>query len=214
MEKEIKYNGYTANPSDHEALDGELALAANLLREDGSVNPLFQPTTLFHISDKDVIYFHVTPTFKHYIAKGNDNKLYWIDETDTSHIPQTLYDFSNLPQVCRINAVGNTLCVLCGSAGTHRYNDGMYYFLWRSDDGNYKYLGQKPPFVELSFGLSENRYTEIVGQGHTAQFPEDIYVEDIYSGYNFGQLFAQCGYEEGVDNGRVIRFKVDKSQFM
>ena len=155
MKHEVKYNGYTAQPSDYDSPDGDLALAVNLLREDGSVKPLFQPATLFHITNMDVLYFHVTPTFKHYIAKGNDNKLYWIDESDTSHIPQLLYELTDFPPVCKVNAVGNTLCVLCGSAGTPGATDGMHYFLWKSDNNSYLYLGQKPPFVELSFGLSK-----------------------------------------------------------
>ena len=43
MNKELKYNGYSAQPSDYECQDGELAVAINLVPEDGALKPVLPP---------------------------------------------------------------------------------------------------------------------------------------------------------------------------
>ena len=43
MIKDIKYNGYTAQPSDYECSDGQLATSLNLISEDSQLKPLLQP---------------------------------------------------------------------------------------------------------------------------------------------------------------------------
>ena len=47
MIKEIKYNGFTAIPSDYECPDGDLAGVMNLIPEDGSLKPVFPPNPVF-----------------------------------------------------------------------------------------------------------------------------------------------------------------------
>ena len=44
MIKEIKYNGYSANPSDYECADGDLSVAMNLIPEDLSLIHISEPT--------------------------------------------------------------------------------------------------------------------------------------------------------------------------
>ena len=46
MIKEIKYNGYTANPSDYECADGDLALTMGLVQENGAMKPILPPTNV------------------------------------------------------------------------------------------------------------------------------------------------------------------------
>ena len=47
MIKDIKYSGFSANPSDYESQDGSLAGVINMLEEDNSVRPVFPPKALF-----------------------------------------------------------------------------------------------------------------------------------------------------------------------
>ena len=47
MIKEIKYNGYSANPSDYECADGDLSVAMNLITEDGVLKGIQKSQCLF-----------------------------------------------------------------------------------------------------------------------------------------------------------------------
>lgn len=51
MIKEIKYNGYSANPSDYECADGDLSVAMNLIPEDG-VLKAFKSLNVYSLSHK------------------------------------------------------------------------------------------------------------------------------------------------------------------
>lgn len=44
MIKEIKYNGYTANPSDYACPDGDLATSIGVIPEDGSLKSILPPS--------------------------------------------------------------------------------------------------------------------------------------------------------------------------
>ena len=147
MIKEIKYNGYTANPSDYECPDGDLATTMGLIQEDGIMKPLLPPRVVCTYSDSErIVYIHKTAVCTHYIKLSDDClDLYWIDSTDMSK-QYHLSSFSSW--VHKVNSVGNTLCVLC--------QDGLHYLLWKNTSESYKYLGQKPPYVLLQFGLSSN----------------------------------------------------------
>ena len=54
MIKEIKYNGYSANPSDYECADGDLSVAMNLIPEDGVLKGIQKPQcySLYHKGKK------------------------------------------------------------------------------------------------------------------------------------------------------------------
>lgn len=68
MIKEIKYNGYTANPSDYECPDGDLATSIGVIPEDGSLKPILPPSEVFRLeSGASVMYIHETANIKHYI---------------------------------------------------------------------------------------------------------------------------------------------------
>lgn len=144
MEKDIRFTGYTAVPSDYECSDGELTQAYNLINENNHLKPVFQPKVEMVLNaDEEVIFVHNTAVFKHYIVKNSANSLFWINSVDGI---RKLLRVSN-GNINKINAVGNTLCLLL--------DDGLHYVLWKDTD--YIWLGQKPPFVELSFGLSFNK---------------------------------------------------------
>lgn len=141
MIKEIKYNGYTANPSDYACPDGDLATSIGVIPEDGSLKSILPPSEVFRLeSGASVMYIHETANIKHYIIFKN-NAISWWDGTD-EHEQVSLRTFKEIYQ---INAIGNTLLVLS--------EDGMHYFLWKGNDDGYLYLGTKIPECPLSFGL-------------------------------------------------------------
>ena len=49
MIKELKYNGHTANPSDYENNDGDLAAAINVVPEDGTLKPVLPPSDVLEM---------------------------------------------------------------------------------------------------------------------------------------------------------------------
>lgn len=51
MIKEIKYNGYTATPSDYECHDGDLDIALNFTTDDGSLHPSLPPLQIAKVPD-------------------------------------------------------------------------------------------------------------------------------------------------------------------
>jgi hypothetical protein len=151
MKQEIKYQGYTAQPSDYECQDGDLADSLNLIHEDGSLKPIFQPKPVLQLEPAEKIKFiHATPVFKHYIIlHAGGNTLWWIDERDEEATRHAIEVDQTFNVVHKINSVGNTLCVLC--------DNGLHYILWKPNDEAYLYLGTKPEMLQLSFGLSDNK---------------------------------------------------------
>lgn len=138
MIKEIKYNGYTANPSDYECADGDLALAINTIQEDGAMKPVLPPLTVLQLSEGTTVkYIHSTAKIHNYITLDANNILAWWDGKDARG---ELGTFTTIHQV---TAVGNTLIVLA--------DDGMHYLLWK--DKGYLNLGTEIPECSLSFGL-------------------------------------------------------------
>ena len=69
MIQEIKYNGFTANPSDYECPDGDLAMSVGLVPEDGALKPVLPPKVLFSLGENQkVVFIHQTSAFKYYIV--------------------------------------------------------------------------------------------------------------------------------------------------
>lgn len=183
MIKEIKYTGYSANPSDYDCADGDLAVSLGLINEDGALKPILPPAEVMSLSSGEVVkYIHKTSSICHYIIQKEAvvyvdmdvtvTKLYWRDlEDDTQTL---LHSFtSTTTEVYGINAIGNTLVVLA--------SDGMHYFLWKGDDG-YLYLGTDMPECPLSFGLRgelkmddefEVTFAESISSPYTSDFSDD-----------------------------------------
>lgn len=160
MIQEIKYNGFSATPSDYDSLDGDLAAVAGFIPEEGSLKPIAQPKALFTLSSGySVVLQHKTSSFTHYIIQNSSNVLYWRDLDDTSL--HRIHSLSGV-EVYQITSIGNTLVALC--------SDGIHYMLWKADDGDYIYLGNKIPECPISFGL----------KGKTALLSE-LENEDIFT---------------------------------
>ncbi len=143
MLKELRYTGYTASPSDYDCPDGQLALALNLINEDGSLRPLFPPRRLLSLpASQEVVYCHRTSAFTHYLVHDSASlSLQWLDPDS-----QNAVDLGIFPSVMQVQSLGNTLIVLTPA--------GMHYFLWKPDLQDYADLGTGIPFPEISFALA------------------------------------------------------------
>lgn len=143
MEKDIRFTGYTAVPSDYECSDGELTQAYNLINEDGAYKSLLAPKVVFNLGENhSVIYVHKATTYTHYIIIDTANKkLLWT--IDGSNFID-LYNIGD-KELYQVVGVGNTLIALT--------NEGMFYFLWKGDTSGYLFLGNDIPELPISFGL-------------------------------------------------------------
>lgn len=143
MEKDIRFTGYTAVPSDYECSDGELTQAYNLINEDGAYKSLLAPKVVFNLGENhSVIYVHKATTYTHYIIIDTANKklLWTIDGSNFTD----LYSVGD-KELYQVAGVGNTLIALT--------NEGMFYFLWKGDTSGYLFLGNEIPELPISFGL-------------------------------------------------------------
>lgn len=143
MEKDIRFTGYTAVPSDYECSDGELTQAYNLINEDGAYKSLLAPKVVFNLGENhSVIYVHKATTYTHYIIIDTaKKKLLWT--IDGSNFTD-LYSVGD-KELYQVAGVGNTLIALT--------NEGMSYFLWKGDTSGYLFLGNEIPELPISFGL-------------------------------------------------------------
>lgn len=141
MIQELKYKGYTANPSDYECPDGDLAFALGVVPEDGSLKPILAPKEICPLANNSykLLFIHKSSTFTHYIF-ASGYSLYWIDPDSQEHY-STIGSAGSV--IKKVEAVGHTLIVLC--------SDKILYLLWKDND--YVWLGNKLPEISLSFGL-------------------------------------------------------------
>lgn len=146
MQQQTQYSGYTAEPSDYECQDGQMAESLNLISEDGQMKPLFQPKEFAKIpAGYKVVLTHKTADGLNYILvqepAGNlgANVLWMRDGVwKTNHI--TLIDKALTYTSAAI--VGNTIVLLAGVP---------HYILWK--DGGYQFLGTHIPNLQMSFGV-------------------------------------------------------------
>lgn len=148
MIQEIKYNGFTANPSDYECGDGELAMSLGLVPEDGALKPVLPPRELLKLgNNQKVVFIHETAAFKYYIIyNGSNNAIYYKNaDPESDQTLKWMYSFTETVTIYSFNAIGNTLVVLT--------SEGVRYFLWKSLSEGYLHLGTHLPECPISFGL-------------------------------------------------------------
>ncbi|MDY6302423.1 MAG: hypothetical protein SPL96_11100 [Bacteroidales bacterium] len=148
MRKELKYGGYSASPNDHETLEGDLAVAMNLIPEDNTIKPVLPPKRLFDVPNGYMIMcIHKTSAFTHYILWNEDNRTlaFMEQQNDDSYATSTIQTGIALSGVIKVEPIGNTLTILA--------NDGIHYILWK--DRNYKYLGSHLPELNVNFRLGQ-----------------------------------------------------------
>ncbi len=163
MIKEVKYGGYSANPNDHEALEGDLAVAMNLVPEHGTIRPVLPPTAIASVpgdpylppNDKGRVVFciHKTSAYEHYIVGVKHQPvssrppywhLYQWDGTESGTLERLGMVAFN--EIYKVEPVGNTLVVLA--------DNGVHYLLWKGEDNGYLYLGRHFPETHISFNVN------------------------------------------------------------
>lgn len=141
MIQEIKYNGFSANPSDYENAEGDLALSLGVVSEDGALKPLLPPKELLKLEDTQrVLYIHDVSGNKNLIIYDeSDYSVSWRgkDGTGSNGNIGTFYN------VTHIDAIGNTLLIFTKNATN--------YVLWKNN--TYQELGDHLPDIDISFGL-------------------------------------------------------------
>lgn len=149
MIQEIKYNGYSASPSDYQSLDGDMASMLNCIPHRGALRPILPPETVEHFGDKIVMAVHKIADFEVYILNGlTEDILYWrkVDDKDGEYT--LLHDFTE-EAALTVTPIGNTLAVLDG-------NGVIHYFLWKTDA--YTNLGTQLPELEAKPYISSQIY--------------------------------------------------------
>lgn len=180
MQQSIRYKGLSLTPDEMAVENGALSLCGNLELHDGALRPsvvtgtpLSQPLTINGAVAK-ILYVHETGNYRHLIAIAS-SAIYWFlqDGSLGSTTPIKSFDYES--SVLSVNSIGNTLIIVA--------TDGLHYALW--GDGGYKYLSQKPPFVEIAFSISDD-YPENYSNGGvdaegSANGFRDAFQQTIYS---------------------------------
>lgn len=149
MIKDIKFSGYSAQPSDYESKDGDLAVSINLVPEDGALKPVQSPAVKFKLDNgQSVVYIH----------KGNNYVNYIISQVLNDKICISIYggcdilSFQISETLTDICSIGNILIISTSL--------NLYYLYFK--DSQYIFLGNELPKVEMSFALS----AEFVSKEH------------------------------------------------
>lgn len=201
MIKEIKYNGFSASPGDHEALEGDLCVAMNLIPEHNTIRPVLPPKVIAQIpgdpnlpidKGRKIVCIHQTSAFKHFIVAIEFDGLspqhppytylYRWDGTEGSGLVRLGYKAFN--EVYNVEPVGNTLVVLTDT--------GIHYYLWKS--GAYQYLGTHLPELDLQFYLLKmNRYND----------DDSMYETDVKFYIQEGVSLAELKRTEELKQGAI-----------
>lgn len=144
MNKELKYNGYSSQPSDYESTDGDLSLALGVVPENGSLHPVMPPKILATWPNVNRVFIHKN-NFTHYIVAQNGTEssvaFSWCDDNFAS-LSDPFLTISD-ETIADITAIGNMLVVASSKL--------MYYVLWKN--GAYTLLGNSIPDIDIAFAL-------------------------------------------------------------
>lgn len=154
MIKDVKYSGYTAQPSDYEGPDGDLAMSMNLINEDGDVKQLGQPKNIFSPNR------NIVGAVIHKPVESVENCIAWTEIDNVSYVGYYSmkeglhqYEYSSIidldDSIRAIQPFGKII-VLSGSKSVH-------YIIWKrsthDEQGGYTYLGTSLPDINTEFAL-------------------------------------------------------------
>lgn len=164
MKEPIRFAGLDLHTDDLSVPNSSLALCAGVECENGTLRPSFLSYSTLDFPPissasgdnihPELVYIHESASYRHYICRYPDagriayGFYYDPDGGGLSFFQiESLYSLPSAP--VQIQHVGNTL--VFNISGT------ISYVLFKQDANfyGYKYLGQKPPFVELQFGTTE-----------------------------------------------------------
>ncbi len=176
MIQEVKYAGFSANPSDYEANDGDLAVAINAVPEDGTIKAIKQPEKIQEGKKGErVVFLHTLPNGKVNEIRqrtltdkdtGEQHEQLFMLRDDSVDFVFVLHNFESNITIEEITAVKTILVVLA--------SDGLYYFRYAPGESlfsDYVYLGNGIPHCDMQFGLSfykDGLYTETIPFGRDA----------------------------------------------
>lgn len=156
MQQSIRYKGLSLTPDEMAVENGALSLCGNLELHDGALRPAIIAGTplpnkikTFDEGDTKLLYIHESGSYKHFIGmylSGNSPVIRWYNSDGEDK--KIIVSFDAGVTIRSITSVGNTLIIIT-SAGT-------YFAIFQKDndpEGDYEFLGEKPPFIELSFTL-------------------------------------------------------------
>lgn len=196
MQQSIRYKGLSLTPDEMAVENGALSLCGNLELHDGALRPsivtgtpLSQPLTINGVVAK-ILYVHETGNYRHLIAIAS-SAIYWFLQDGSLGSTTPIKSFDYEASVLSVNSIGNTLIIVA--------TDGIHYALWV--DGGYKYLSQKPPFVEIAFSISDD-YPENYSNGG---------VDAEGSANGFREAFQQTTYS---CNDVFDKVKMSMADFM
>lgn len=182
--KELKYGGYTAQPSDYECQDGDLAVSLNLICEDGEVHPVSQPKVMHDNIPPGyvLVYIHKIPNsteeryiFRHDVTDADGNT----SATEYIAFPKS-ESFWGLPGAQRVLTLGIEVTVYSilqtGNTLVFLTSEGTYYSLLSVDNstGAPKYISLGNTIPELALRFSLEGVQSTYGPGKTEfGFPSD-----------------------------------------
>ena len=188
----IRYAGLSLTPDEQLVDNGALSLCANMELYNGALRPavIAGTATQQPLQMQDghtpvqLSYVHETTTYRHYIgqAKQTQQALFWFYKDGTRG--GVIHTFGENVTISDVNSVGNTI-IICAT-------DGIHYARWMPNERTYKYIGQKPPFVKLSFSMDGPQETEY-------EIPKD------FKGKYFGSIANLRSFE---DIGKTIAFRI------
>lgn len=151
-QQQLTWNeGITNVPNDLVCGDNTCETELNMIYRNGGHRPIQKEQYQFSIPFPLLFVHKYNDNYKHYIALKSDNTLTWYDQADTT-ANNTIADAPVLGDNVQVEAIGNTLVVSSSK--------GLGYYLWKPENGNYKYLGAKipEPIVKYRF-INDRNYT-------------------------------------------------------
>lgn len=157
MKQEIRFRGLNLAGDEYSAQPGELSLCAGVELHDGALRPSLLSGSMIASGSKlkgYLLYVHKTQSYTHYItasdAEDDLNMYFAYVNGNGSLVSKVLVSYSKFDydDIRSIESIGNTLVIMT--------NTGLHYFLYKSADNAYKYLGNSMPFLRLQFRPSTN----------------------------------------------------------
>ena len=204
-QQQLTWNkGMTNIPSDLVCDDNTCESEVNMIYRDGEHRPIQDEQLMFEGNKLlPVVFVHKYNNYKHYISLKPDNTITWYDEEGLL-APK---DIENAPvngDSVQVEAIGNTLIV--------NSSNGLGYYLWKPETGNYKYLGNKIPKPEIYFTLFTSEVsskqlvkTELDGAGIIKGVTND-------SGHGVSRIVLEEDKEDDYKNLIVGLYSKNKNE--
>lgn len=143
---DIIYTGLGRAVNDIEAPDGELSISHNIIRDNGSMRPIWIPEECISLEDGEtMVFLHRTADHKkNYVVRTGGNLMFFSEDN-----PERMYIMDVGNGEISVTSIGNTLLVVTSS--------GLDYVLFKESE--YKVLGKKPPIADISFLLNGDKVT-------------------------------------------------------